>query len=165
MSPALRLTAWLLAGALCAGAPAHAQTAKRLTATSSIGTLHAQAQWETPYRRGVRATSMVVAHVAPFELRLAIPAEYLAPPRVVRVYVTLPITAIGMRAPDSLQLTWQTGGRFIPGQIAPGQRTLLYQGIVDGPVLLDQMRFTLRVDGVDVLDRLEIEPAYEIEAQ
>ena len=165
MSAMSRVSVWLLAGALSAATAAQAQPGKPLKASSSVGNLYAQAQWETPYRRGVRPTSIVVARVAPFELRFTIPGEYLSPPRAVRIYMVLPLTAIGMKAPDTLELNWQTGGRFIPGQIVPGQRALLYQGTVDGPELLDQMRFTLRVDAADLLDRLEIEPSYEIEAQ
>lgn len=165
MRSALRLTTLLLAGALAAATTAQAQPAKRLSATSSIGDLYVQAQWETPYRRGVRPSSMMVARIAPFELRLAIPNEYLSPPRAVRVYIVLPLTALNLAGPGSLELAWQTGGTFLAGRVAAGQRALLFQGVPDGPELRDQMRLTLRVDGADVLDRLEIEPVYEIEAQ
>jgi len=167
MSVTIRLAAWLLLAALAPGAlpSAHAQAAKRLEATYSTGHLHAQAQWETPYRRGIEPSSMMIARIAPFELRLAIPGEYLSPPRPVRIFVVLPLTALNLAGPASLELEWQTGGRFLPGRVAAGQRALLYQGPLDAPVLLDQMRFTLRVDAADVRGRLEVEPVYEIEPQ
>ena len=163
----LRPSAVVLLAACMLGATtaSFAQPAQKLEATYSTGRLHAQAQWETPYRPGVEPDSRVIAHIAPFELRLAIPKEYFSPPRPVRVYVSLPLTAIGMTGPGSLELTWQTGGRFIPGRVTAGQRALLYQGLVDGPVLLDQMRYTVRVDAADALDRLEFDPVYEIEPQ
>jgi len=143
-----------------------AQEANRLAATYSTGRLlYAQGEWETPLRRGVVPNSMVIAHIAPLELRLAIPAGYLSPPRTVRVYIALPITAIGLAGPGSLELAWQTGGRFIAGRVVPGQRALLYEGLVETPELTDQMRFTVRVDAADVIDRLQFEPVYEIEAQ
>jgi hypothetical protein len=107
----------------------------------------------------------VIAHIAPFELRLSIPKEYYSPPRRVRVYVSLPLTAIGMTGTGTLELAWQTGGRFVPGRVTGSQRVLLYQGLVDGPVLLDQMRFAVRLDAVDALDRVEFDPVYEIELQ
>jgi len=163
MSDKRRLPVWLLLAALAPGA--HAQLAKPLQATYSTGRLHAQAQWETPYRRGVEPSSMMVARIAPFELRLAIPDEYLSPPRSVKIYLMLPLTALNLTGPGSLELEWQTGGKFLPGRVAAGQRALLYQGPVDGPVLLDRMRFKLRVDAADVRGRLEVEPIYEIEPQ
>jgi hypothetical protein len=151
--------------ALGAASASFAQPARKLEATYSSGHLHVQSQWETPYRRGARPDSKVIARVAPFELRLAIPKEYYSPPRQVRVYVSLPLTAIGMTGTGSLELAWQTGGRFVPGRVSAGQRALLYQGLVDGPSLLDQMRFTIRMDAADTLDRVEFEPVYEIEMQ
>jgi hypothetical protein len=167
MTRGLPMSAWLLLVALALGAvaSAQAQTGQRLDATYSSGHVQVNAQWETPYRRGIRPTSMMIARIAPFELRLAIPNEYLSPPRAVRVYIVLPLTALNLAGPGSLELAWQTGGKFLAGRVAAGQRALLFQGVPDGPELRDQMRLTLRVDGVDVLDRLEIEPIYEIEAQ
>jgi len=167
MSGMNRLSAWLMLAALAPGASpiAYAQTATPLEATYSTGKLHAQARWESPFRRGVPPSSMLVANTAPFELRLAIPKEYLSPPRPVRIYLVLPLTALNLTGPGSLELEWQTGGRFLPGRVAAGQRGLLYQGPVDGPVLLDQMRFKLRVDATDVRGRFEVEPIYEIEPQ
>jgi hypothetical protein len=155
-----------VSSALLACAPvALAQRIDRLEATYSTGHLHGQAQWETPYRRGVEPSSRTIARMAPSELRLAIPQAYYSPPRPVNIYVSLPLTAVGMIAPGSLELAWQTGGRFISGRVRPGQRALLFQGVVDGPTLLDQMTFTVRVDAADMLDRLEVEPVYEIEAR
>jgi opacity protein-like surface antigen len=168
MSSLVRPSAVLLLAACLLGAAsaAQAQTAQRLEATYSTGRLlYAQSQWETPFRPGVEPDSRVIAHIAPFELRLTIPKEYFSPPRPVRIYVALPLTAIGMTGPGSLELHWQTGGRFLPGKVLPRQRALLYQGLVDAPELRDQMRFTVRVDAADVLDRLQFEPVYEIESQ
>ena len=163
----LRPSAVLLLAACMLGAAtaSFAQQARKLEATYSTGRLYAQSQWETPVRPGVEPDSRVIAHIAPFELRLAIPKEFFSPPRQVRVYVSLPLTAIGMTGPGSLELAWQSGGRFVPGRVTAGQRALLYQGLVDGPVLLDQMRFTVRMDAGDALDRVEFEPVYEIETQ
>ncbi len=167
MNPRTRTgVVYVVGAALLACAPvAPAQKIERLEATYSTGHLHGQAQWETPYRRGVEPSSRVIARMAPFELRLAIPTEYHSPPRPVSIYVSLPLTALGMIAPGSLELAWQTGGRFISGRVRPGQRALLFQGVVDGPTVLDQMTFTVRVDAADMLDRLEVEPVYEIEAR
>jgi hypothetical protein len=166
MKARISFGALLLIGALPLWALpcARAQSAQKLEATSSAGRLYAQAEWETPYHRGITTGSRIIARIAPFELRLTIPKEYYSPPRSVRVYLVLPLTAIGMTGPGSLELAWQTGGRFISGRVAPGQRVLFYQGRVDGPVLLDQMRFTARMDAADMLEQLEIEPVYEIEA-
>jgi hypothetical protein len=167
MNSPLRPSAVLLLAACILGAAtaSFAQQARKLEATYSTGRLYAQSQWETPIRPGVEPDSRVIAHIAPFELRLAIPEEYYSPPRQVRIYVSLPLTAIGMTGPGSLELAWQTGGRFVPGRVAAGQRALLYQGLADGPVLLDQMRFSVRLDAVDALDRVEFDPVYEIELQ
>jgi hypothetical protein len=141
-----------------------AQTTERLQATFSVGHAFAQGQWETENLPAAAGSDMVTGRVPGMQLRLAIPPRYTAPPRRVRIYLTLPQTLLGLTGSGSLELSWQTGGKFLPGAVRAGQRVVLYEGIADRSTLSDSISFQVRLSGSDMdLDRVDIEPIYEIE--
>jgi hypothetical protein len=162
------LAPMLLAAALALDATqACAQQTERLAATFSTGRAFAQGEWETTHLRGAEGNDMVIGRVPAMQLRLAIPQRYTAPPRRVRIYISLPQMALGLRGSGSLELTWQSGGKFLPGQLRAGQRAVLFEGIANSSTLTDTIAFQIRLSGSDMdanLDRVDIEPIYEIEA-
>ena len=162
------LAPMLLAAALTLGATqAGAQQTERLTATFSTGRAFAQGQWETAQLRGAEGNDMVIGRVPAMQLRLAIPQRYTAPPRRVRIYISLPQMSLGLRASGTLELSWQSGGTFLPGKLRAGQRAVLFEGIASSSTLADTIAFQIRLSGSDMdanLDRVDIEPIYEIEA-
>jgi len=155
----------LFVAALALGAMnARAQTTERLQATFSVGHAFAQGQWETADLHGAARNDMVIGRVPGMQLNLAIPSRYTAPPRRVKIYLSLPQTVLGLTGAGTLELSWQTGGKFLPGTVRAGQRVVLYEGIADRATLSDSIAFQVRLSGSDMdLDRVDIEPIYEIE--
>ncbi len=142
-----------------------AQTTERLQATFSVGHAFAQGKWETEDLPAAAGNDMVVGRVPGMLLNLAIPSRYTNPPRRVRIYISLPQTVLGLTSSASLELSWQTGGKFLPGTVRAGQRVVLYEGIADRSTLTDSIGFQIRLSGSELdLDRVDIEPIYEIEA-
>jgi len=156
----------LFAGVLALpAAHALAQTTERLQATFSVGHAFAQGQWETADLHGAERNDMVIGRVPGMMLNLSIPPRYTTPPHRVRIYLSLPQqTVLGLTGAGSLELSWQTGGKFLPGTVRAGQRVVLYEGLADRSTLSDSISFQIRVSGSDIdLDRVDIEPIYEIE--
>jgi hypothetical protein len=141
-----------------------AQTTERLQATFSVGHAFAQGKWETEDLPPAARNDMVIGRVPGMQLNLAIPPRYTTPPRRVRVFLSLPQSVLGLTGSGSLELSWQTGGKFLPGTVRAGQRAVLYEGIADRSTLSDSIAFQVRLSGADMdLDRVDIEPVYEIE--
>jgi len=59
-----------------------------------------------------------------------------------RIYLTLPA-----QAPGPLTMTWTTQGRLGSGQVASGNRVLLYSGAITTPFIEDVVAFQFSVDG------------------
>jgi hypothetical protein len=75
------------------------------------------------------------------ELRLAV-GHWMN--RDVRLYLVFePPLVPGM----SIAARWQTGGRFLPGSVRSGGRTLVFQGRITEPTLREKLRFNLTTDG------------------
>jgi hypothetical protein len=62
-----------------------------------------------------------------------------------RIYLALPA-----QQPTSLQASWTTRGRLLPGSISAGRRTLVYAGPITSSVMEDVLQLTLRVDAVQM---------------
>lgn len=158
----------LIAAAFTLGAAqAYAQQTERLQATFSVGHAFAEAQWETESLSSATRNDMVIGRVPGMQLRLSIPSRYTSPPRRVRIYLSLPQMALGLKGTGSLELSWQTSGIFRPGSVRAGQRAVLYEGIANNSTLVDTIGFRIRLSASDFdnnLDRVDIEPVYEIEA-
>lgn len=69
-----------------------------------------------------------------------------------QIYMVLPYQPIGTVAVD-----WTTQGRLLPGNLVSGNRTLVYAGIIQSPVIEDTIKINLQSDGsrLTLLHRLE----------
>jgi len=65
-----------------------------------------------------------------------------SPKRSRRIYLTLPA-----QPPGRIDLTWTTQGRLLPGQLASGNRVLVYAGPITAPVIEDTVTFKFSVAG------------------
>lgn len=63
--------------------------------------------------------------------------------RRARIFYVVPAFIPGLRSPAGLRVEWRTGGLFAPGAAGPGERRLVWSGIVPGPWMNE--RFDLRV--------------------
>jgi hypothetical protein len=69
-------------------------------------------------------------------------------------------------APDAVrgpQMRWVTRGIFMAGQISPGQRVLVYQGVLPGPVMEDQWALQLTADGDRLSESLRVDFVFELD--
>ncbi|HWX26270.1 MAG TPA: hypothetical protein VNZ53_02380 [Steroidobacteraceae bacterium] len=59
-----------------------------------------------------------------------------------RIYLALPA-----QQPGPINLSWTTQGRFMAGQLASGNRVLVYAGPITTPFMEDTLTFQFSVDG------------------
>jgi hypothetical protein len=95
-----------------------------------------------------------------FEVRLNT-AQFTG--RQVRIYLSLPVVIRGLDDPAGMRLSWITRGVFSDGTVTPGTRSLLFDGIITGAVLIDILDFTIEIDGRSFNNPITFEPEYEIE--
>jgi hypothetical protein len=135
-------TAW--AAALLSAAMSLAAAAPIRLDDSGSHTIpaHVQMQW-----RHVPGASLIKGGASNDQmeasLRVAIQLDTQAyAGRSGRVYMVLPADG-GSR----LALQWQTQGRLLPGRLAPGERSLVYQGVLPDSLLTDQLQLQVLADG------------------
>jgi hypothetical protein len=58
------------------------------------------------------------------------------------IYLALPV-----QKPGPIGLSWITQGRFLPGQVASGNRVLVYAGPIASPFMEDTLTFQFSVNG------------------
>lgn len=82
-----------------------------------------------------------------------------------RIYLTLPAPSSGLGGVLDLELRWEAGSRFFAGAVRPGQSTLVFEGLIDEPVMTAIFDFVLALEsGAAVAtDVFVLEPIYEIE--
>ena len=62
--------------------------------------------------------------------------------RSARIYLALPT-----QQPGPIGLSWTTQGRFLPGQLQSGNRTLIYAGPITTAFMEDLLKFQFSVSG------------------
>ena len=79
-----------------------------------------------------------------------------------QIYLRLPDETNGIQDAAGVEVEWTTRGIFAPGHTTPGNRALIFEGVVDSPLMIDFFRYTIRVDARKVFGPFRIEPVYEI---
>ena len=126
---------WMLCAAAQAAGPIRLDDSGSHTIPPNV-----QMQW-----RHVPGSSITSPSAGQMEaaLRVAIQIDTQAHAgKTGRIYMVLP--ADGGAA---LQLQWQTQGRLLPGRLSPGDRALVFQGLLPGPRLTDQLQLQVLADG------------------
>jgi hypothetical protein len=80
--------------------------------------------------------------------------------RVGRVFLVLPHDGGA-----SLLAQWGTRGRLLPGRITPGERTLVYQGVMPNNTLEDQLTMALVADGAWMAGSRRLEFYFEVDIE
>lgn len=80
-----------------------------------------------------------------------------------RIYLKLPEQIEGLAGITGFLMTWTTRGMFLSGEVRPGGRSLIYDGIVETAVMSDFFSFTVNVDADEMTGTLRYAPVYEIE--
>jgi len=80
-----------------------------------------------------------------------------------RIYLRLPRQIKGFISTESFLLSWETDRLFYPGSVRPGNRTLLFDGVIESSVMIEVFTITLEVDARNLNGKIEYAPVYEIE--
>jgi len=102
----------------------------------------------------------VVAHASNIDTRLNT-SKYIG--KNVQIYLSLPIQSRGLTSPQGILFSWTTNGVFLAGELTPGNRQLIFEGMIDQPVMIDNFHFSFELDARDLSQTLRLEPVYEIE--
>jgi hypothetical protein len=78
--------------------------------------------------------------------------------RQARIYLVMPQDVGG-----ALVMHWQARGPLMPGSISPGERVLVFQGRIPGPVIEDQWSLLLVADGAWMSESRRLECSFDIE--
>ena len=122
-----------------------------------------QLKWahrETPSKLTASEYLLLKARIDNVEVRLNT-AQYVG--QSARIYIKLPKQITGYMGTAGFRLTWETKGLFFNGVTSPGGRTLIYDGVIQAPVMTDFFSFSLTVDADKITGTLKHAPIYEIE--
>jgi hypothetical protein len=145
---------------------ASAAGAERLSdSLSPVQRAQVNGAWEgVGFDPGDPRDGTVIARTGPMQVRLAIPSRYTEPPQRVRIFLVVPLTIAGLQSAESFEVSWASGGQFLSGRARPGQRALLFEGLIEQAVLSDTMDFSIRADAGQMVGAIEYETIFEIEA-
>ena len=80
-----------------------------------------------------------------------------------RIYLGLPRQIVGFSSTEHFTLRWKTNRIFFPGEVRPGNRTLIYDGSINRDLMIDLFTFTLRINANYLTGEIRYAPIFEIE--
>ena len=154
-----RTIAALAASVLCA--TTHAQIARLDDSTSP------RAMVSADFRQAQMVDAQTIS--LPFgriEYRLAT-AAYIG--KQARIYYVIPLAIQGLRSPSGMQVQWRGNGSFQSGAGYPGERVLVWNGVIRSAWISEFFDLTLRIEQrqlqISPGGRLAFESYFEIEIQ
>lgn len=76
-----------------------------------------------------------------------------------RVRIHMALAALPVR----VAVSWTSQGKVLAGRIEPGQRVLLYEGLVSAPLLTDRLQLSIAADGRELTAPLQLHFSHDIE--
>jgi len=83
--------------------------------------------------------------------------------RRARIYIGLPRQIEGYSSTEEFLLSWTTDRIFSAGSVRPGNRALLFDGVVGSAVMVEMFTFILEIDARHLNGKIQYAPFYEIE--
>jgi hypothetical protein len=87
--------------------------------------------------------------------------------RSARIYFVVPALIEGLRSPSGMRVDWRSGALFAGGTARPGERQMVWSGVVPGPWMTDSLDLSFEVELAQVQLRSDgqfgFEPYFEIE--
>ncbi len=83
--------------------------------------------------------------------------------RRVRIYLRLPQQINGYSSTEGFLLSWETDRILAPGSVRPGNRALLYDGVINMALMVEVFTFTLEVNATFFDGMIRYAPIFEIE--
>ena len=103
----------------------------------------------------------MVATITNLEFRLDT-AAYVG--KRARIYLVIPEFVQGLRASTAMRVEWTSRGSFLAGSALPGQRVLVYDGLVQRPSMHEALDVNVYLDARYLERGLRFDPAFEIDA-
>lgn len=79
--------------------------------------------------------------------------------RTGRLYLVLPV-----QGTTPVRVSWVTQGRLLPGEITPGRRIAVFQGLIAAPYLEDTLALRIEADGNHLPDMQRLAFHFEFDA-
>ena len=76
-----------------------------------------------------------------------------------RIYMTLAPAPSG----DTIQASWRTQGRLLPGRVRSGGRTVIYEGAMPASTIEETIELTITADGRGLASPQALQFSFEIE--
>jgi len=87
--------------------------------------------------------------------------------RSARIYFVVPAQINGLRSPAGLRVEWRGGSAFAAGSGHPGERQLVWSGVVPGPWITESLDLSFEVELAQLQLQADgqfgFEPYFEIE--
>lgn len=83
--------------------------------------------------------------------------------RQAQIYLRLPQQIVGYNSTEGFLLSWNTDRVFLPGSVRPGNRALLFNGLIETALMVEVFTFTLEVDAAFFDGMIKYAPIFEIE--
>jgi len=123
-----------------------------------------QGRWANPrFTADLDADSRVVAAYDNIELRLFIPPAFTSPPQQAQIFMLIPAQIPGLDVGGGLEISWVTRGRLLNVTARPGDRVLIFAGVVGEPVLADFLNLVITIDARRMVGTVRLDPLFEIE--
>ena len=103
---------------------------------------------------------LLKAHIPDVEVRLNT-SNYIG--KKARIYLALPSQVDGFNGSQGFSLAWKTTGIFDSGETSLGNRALIFEGLIESPLLTEFITFTIKLDANRLTGKLRYAPIYEIE--
>ena len=147
---------------LALAAPAALAAPKRLDDRASPRSLvNVESRW-VHSGNGLNAEQLnaMVATIPNLEFRLDT-SPYVG--KRARIYLVIPDFVQGLRAPNGMRVEWTTRGQFMAGAALPGQRALVYDGLIQRPSMQESLDLSIYLDARYLERGLRFDPAFEID--
>ena len=80
--------------------------------------------------------------------------------RIGKIYMTLPAQSIG-----DVLVTWTSHGPLLPGAMRAGERSLVYNGMIDRPMIEDTIVLRIMADGQQLVGVDNLHFSFEMDMQ
>lgn len=81
----------------------------------------------------------------------------------VRIFLAVPANIAGDSSAGTLEIAWQASGIFYSGSAVPGRAALVYEGLLEDPIVSGTFNFAITAASSSVADSFSFELNYELE--
>ena len=81
----------------------------------------------------------------------------------VRIFLAVPANIAGDTSAGTLEIAWQASGIFYSGSAVPGRAALVYEGLLEDPIVSGTFNFAITAASASVADSFSFELTYELE--